>query len=185
MITQALNPCLTEPVRNLLFLTKKRIIPDIMSTIGDINDQITGYFAPFFLEGLKYGENQVNLWFPGSGKTVIINDMISNKQMLQKHLGKFTKRLEIISYSCSGALNPTAEMILYEIATKLKIKLDTNHDQLVLKIIDRCKDIVTKQDKSIVFVGSKFEDIETQEFKKLLTSMARIVSENRRSFFLF
>ncbi len=154
-----------------------------MKTMGDINEQISNFYAPLFLDGLKYGENQVNLWFPGGGKSVVINDILSNKKILLKYLGKFANRLEIINYSCSGGLNSTAEDVLLEIACKLGVITDNNQEQLIFNIIKKCNQIVTLKDKVIVFVGSKFEDIETQEFKKLITSLAKIVSENRRCFF--
>jgi hypothetical protein len=153
------------------------------TVLSGIDKDIANFYAPKFLEGLKYGENQVNIWFPGSGKTVIINDILSDKNLLKDILGKSSSRLEIIQYSCSNTLNPTAESILIEIAKKLKVEISADKDNIILDIINHCKDIVDKKDKIFVFVGTKYEDMELQEFKKLLVSISRIVSENRRCFF--
>lgn len=62
----------------------------------DIHDQVNSFFAPQLLKPLKYGENGVFFWIPGSGMSTIVRNVFTSKILLQKHLSGFAKNVKIL-----------------------------------------------------------------------------------------
>jgi hypothetical protein len=50
------------------------------------------------MEPIKYGENGVFFWVPGSGMTTVVRDLFNNKQLLKQSLGKLYSQLEIFMF---------------------------------------------------------------------------------------
>lgn len=44
------------------------------------------------LNPIKRGESVFVRWFPGHGKTAILNQILSDRKLLNKHIGVFAKR---------------------------------------------------------------------------------------------
>lgn len=142
-----------------------------MKTIGNIDKQIAGFYAPLFLEGVSYGESQLNIWVAGAGKTVIIPDIISIK----------SPNIKFVFYSCDKTENATAKEILVNIGASLKLSENELKSNRLLSIIsDKCNKIALIHNKSVVFVGNKYENLTEKELAKLLNFISQIVSTNKR-----
>lgn len=145
-----------------------------MHIIGDIDKQITDFYRPIILDGVKYGESQINVWVPSAGKTTIITDILSDKIN-----GKY-----LVYYSCDQTENGTAKEIVNNIANNLGL-LENNLStpQLITYISNKFQQLIIKKNKPIVLIGIKFECLSDNEFSKLLDALAQIVVVNKRKIY--
>lgn len=58
------------------------------SYLADIDLEIAQFYAPYILGSLKFGENRICIWFPGCGKSTVLNDVLRSKPILKFSLGK-------------------------------------------------------------------------------------------------
>jgi hypothetical protein len=63
--------------------------------LKELDAKIALSYAPMLTNSLKYGENGVFCWFPGSGMTTILRDVFTDKKILSTALGKLATSLKI------------------------------------------------------------------------------------------
>lgn len=56
------------------------------SDLNGVDREIAEFYAPLVLGSLKYGENRICVWFPGAGKSTVLNDIIKSKKILKNTL---------------------------------------------------------------------------------------------------
>lgn len=145
-----------------------------MNIIGNIDKQIVDYYRPIILDGVKYGESQINVWVPSAGKTTVINDILSEKVK-----GKY-----LVYYSCDQTENGTAKEIITNIANNLGISENNlSTPQLITYISNKFQQLIIRKNKPIVLIGIKFEYLSDNEFSKLLDALAQIVVVNKRKIY--
>ena len=80
----------------------------------NIDTKIVKYYLSFIIEPIKYGENAIFFWFPGSGMTTVINDLFSDKKLLKDSVGNLFRQLEITLFSGNLANNKNFESLIKE-----------------------------------------------------------------------
>ena len=145
------------------------------SVLAGVDLKIAQFYAPYVLGSLKYGENRLCTWFPGSGKTNAISDLFSSSHILKTHLKNLYPRLVFVHFSAIdsdlGLANEILQRLIYKLDPKSPNSLVSNPSQ---KIVDICQQIID-QGKEVVFVGNEIESLDQTEYQKLVNSLARIV----------
>lgn len=134
--------------------------------LDKLDIEIAKFYAPLVLGSLKYGENRICVWFPGSGKTTILNNILRSKSIINNELGNITKNLEIIFASGKDSINGTAEEIIEKIG-----------------IIKHFED-KNKLGKEIVVICDEIEMLNDSSLSKLLIYLWKIVNLNKARFHL-
>ena len=64
----------------------------------DMDTVLAGAYAQQLLLPIKYGENGVFFWIPGSGMTTIVQTVFISKNILAKHLSGLAKIFKLSVY---------------------------------------------------------------------------------------
>lgn len=150
--------------------------------------------AKKLLEPVKRGESAFIRWFPGHGKTSILNTIFSDKELLKKYLGDYFKRfifVKIDGYIFSALDIPN--FFIY-VQNTLSDSLGQNKNKnsqiipispiplpLILtikKIIDLCRKAV-ENGLEIVFVIDAIDEFSDDKLKDIFTGWEYIVESNR------
>ncbi len=67
-------------------------------SLSKVNEDIARHYAKTLTLPIKYGENGVFFWFPGSGMTTVVRDIFSSKNILLDSLASLSERLQILQF---------------------------------------------------------------------------------------
>src|SRR3989344_6005316 len=129
---------------------------DTIMGLSKLDYSIAAYYAPKILTPLKYGENGVFFWFPGSGMTTIVRDIFSEKTLLRKHLAGLTTRIKVIQFWGHLADKKTTQELIRSAGFVDYQKLE-----------DECKKILDKGDEVVCIIG-RIDDYPQIEKVKIL-----------------
>jgi hypothetical protein len=144
----------------------------------DIESEIASFYAPYLLESLKYGENRICIWFPGSGKSTIVDNIIRNKKILFGYLGGMSSNFEFIKVSGKDTTEGNLEEVLVTLAQNLSKTNVKISDDYKYTIADVSRKIIDNG-KEVVFVGDELELLPKEELSKLLIFLSSVVSINK------
>lgn len=65
---------------------------------NELDETIAEYYLEKITEPIKFGENGVFFWFPGSGMTTILGDIFKSKKLLKKSLQKLALNVCIVQF---------------------------------------------------------------------------------------
>lgn len=150
--------------------------------------------AETILEPIKRGESAFIRWFPGHGKTAILNSIFADDQLLRASLGDFYKRFKFIKVDGyvfasleSSNLFIYIQNILSEslaenkVIISEKIPYTQNTYPLIViikKIINLCHKAVEKG-LEMVFLIDGIDDFGNETLKEIFTAWEYIVESNR------
>lgn len=124
-------------------------------------------YASQLLRPLKYGENGVFFWIPGSGMTSIVQNLFSSKHVLKRNLSEFSKYLEAIPFW--GHLSE--QRSLHSLLNSSGFTDYTSLEQKVLKTV--------KTGKEVVCLVGRIDDYSDKEKITILKHFIRLTSNNR------
>lgn len=149
-----------------------------MKIVNNLDQEIIQFFAPYLFGSLKYAENKVCLWFPCTGKTRTINNILGSKSTLKTIFGKLASRYVFVYYTGTDSVNLKASEILQQIATKMNINDTTvTTSELKFQIQKKCVESI-EQGKEIVFICDSMESLPSNELEKHLLDISNIVRTN-------
>jgi DNA-binding winged helix-turn-helix (wHTH) protein len=142
-----------------------------------LDSEIIDHFAPHIFGSLEYGENRICLWFPCTGKTRTINNLLSSKSELKKILGKSSSRYVFIYYTGTESANLKASEILQNIAAKMGLNSKSETTDTRSFIQKKCKELIEKG-KEVVFICDSMESLPKDELEKHLLDISNVVRIN-------
>ena len=129
---------------------------------------IAEYYGKLILKPIRCGENAIFFWWPGSGMTTIVNDIIGDKSILKSNLGNLVKSIKIITFSghlvSSKNLNDLLLIAGYKNETEILISTQ--------KLVN--------EGSEIVFILNRVDDYSNKEKIKILQLFTKLVSINTR-----
>jgi hypothetical protein len=135
---------------------------------SSIDQQLAKHFSPYIVEPLQYGENAVLFWFPGTGMTTIVKDILADKPLLKKHLGKLADNLSIHEFW--GHLS--AKRTLAE----LLVSAGYNDEQELFK---SCTSLLEKGYEQVYALG-RIDNFPEKQKVLILKLFLKLISLNRR-----
>ncbi len=143
------------------------IISQIMK-LTELDVKISKKYSDRLLNPIKFGENSVNFWFPGSGMTTVLKDVFNNKRLLKAKLGKIYNLLKI-------------EMFWGHNATKKTLldMLRLNNFSSPQELFSSCKSLLDKG-QEIVYIVSRVDDYPEKEKVLILKTLVNLTSLNTR-----
>ena len=141
----------------------------------EIDRKIAQYYAPIILQGVKRGESSVCVWFPGSGKFTIAQNILQSAKILKSVLGGLHSRLKIAPFLGIETSQATTEEILSYILRSLG---GEPRDDSLRAILERINDLI-ESGQEVLLVGNWLEKLSETEYEKLLISLAKIVLINK------
>jgi hypothetical protein len=134
----------------------------------NLDERIASYYAKMFLEPIKFGESATLFWYPGSGMTTIINDILNNKSIFKSNLGQLTKSIQI--YKLWGHL--TSKKNLNSLLTESGFQSEDAMFQSTETLL--------KEGTETVFILGRIDDYPNAEKVKILQMFVKLVSLNPR-----
>ena len=128
----------------------------------DMDTVLAGAYAQQLLLPIKYGENGVFFWIPGSGMTTIVQTVFISKNILAKHLSGLAKNIQIISLWGHTVENKTSTGLL-------------NYP-----LLERTANTALKAGKELICLLGRIDDYPDQEKLHLLRQLTRLNALNRR-----
>lgn len=136
--------------------------------LNTVDLKLAKSYAKDLLDPIKHGENATLFWWPGSGMTTIIKDILSSREILNENLGQLLNSMEI--YQLWGHLS--------EKKTLLKLLESAGFDS-----VDSIAQRIHKSLKSgteITFILGRIDDYSNTEKTKILQLFVKLVSINPR-----
>ena len=112
-----------------------------MGKLSQVDFEIASYFAPKLFEAVMRGESAICVWFPGSGKTTIVRDILSNKNILKSPLKNLYKTLVLIPISLYETEEASYQEVLNLIAAKIGVE-ETSVTSGLKKIMENGNEVV-------------------------------------------
>ncbi len=145
------------------------------------------------LEPIKRGESAFIRWFPGHGKTILLQTISDNKFLLKKYLGTFFKRFIFIKVE--GPIFSFIDVVDYfnyivfilsETLIKKKLLKSKNNTQAspnslintIKKIAELCK-LAIENGNEIVFLIDGIDDFPEGQLKEIFNGWEYIIEANR------
>jgi hypothetical protein len=140
--------------------------PDTIMGLLPIDIYVASKFAPKLLRPLKYGENGVFFWIPGSGMTTIVKNIFSSKAILRKYL-PYSNMSEIISFWG----NVSTKRSFLDLLKSSGFNSYELLEEKALKLVDKGKELVC--------ILGRIDNYPQNERISILKHFVRLTSLNR------
>lgn len=134
----------------------------------DLNQRIAQHYLPQIAMPLKFGENGVFFWFPGSGMTTILKDIFTNKGLLKSHLGKLASQLHVTEFF--GHLADKKDLV--SLLNEAGFANYTELKESCLKLLD--------SGHEVVYLVGRIDDFTESERVRILKTFVKLNSLNSR-----
>ncbi|MBN1263091.1 MAG: winged helix-turn-helix domain-containing protein [Candidatus Pacebacteria bacterium] len=136
--------------------------------LSKIDSLITKNYARNLLEPIKYGENGIFFWFPGSGMTTVNIDLFKSRAILKENLGGLISHLQIIQLWGHLTLKRTASALISLSGYQNSEKLEK-----------ACLSFLNKG-KEVVLVVGRIDNFPQKERMAVLKLLLALNTINRR-----
>lgn len=136
--------------------------------ISSLDKEIINLYLERLLNPIKYGENSIYFWFPGTGMTTTLYDIFRNRSILKKSLGNLTSQLKFDEFYGHLAEKKT-------LMSLLNFKGYTSPNQL----ISHCESLLDEGNEAVYLLG-RIDDFKQKEKIAILKLFVKLASINPR-----
>jgi hypothetical protein len=133
-----------------------------MTKLSSLDMAIAAHYAEAILRPIRYGENGMFFWWPGSGIGTIVEDCFRSTILRKKYLGGLHSRIKVLLFWGQLTELKTAESLL-----------DLEGFPTIKKLMEFCKYTVRKGNEVVCVVG-RFDNYPENEKVTILRTFLRL-----------